>query len=287
MSMRAKVAGLTLVATVLLAAPTFAAAKEGPVGDTVATVNGSKITKKDVSEAMQTIPQLKGADAATQAQAYPRIVDQLVTEKLIDDAIHKAKYDNDPEYKKRMEAAKEMVGRQIFIERLLKDKVTESSIKSEYEKFKKENAGKEEIKARQILVATEDEAKQVIKDLDGGEKFEDIAKKRSTGPSAQNGGEIPGYFIKEEMLPEISGAAFGLTSGTYTKTPIKSQFGWHIIKVEDKRQRVVPEEKDVDGAIRSKLGQEALAELAKDLRGKADIKVFDQNGKPAGETKKN
>lgn len=291
MSMRAKIAGVAVVAAALLAAPHFASAKESGGDTVVAVVNGDKVFKKEVTEAMDNIPQLKGADTSTQAQVFPRIIDQIITEKLIDDATKKAKIESDAEYKKRLDILKDQLAKQIYVEKYLKDKITDGTVKSEYEKFKSANAGKEELRARQILVSTEDEAKQVIKDLDAGAKFEDLAKSRSSGPSAQNGGEIPGYFVKEEMVPEISGPAFALKTGEYTKTPIKSQFGWHVIKVEDKRSRVVPDFKEVEGAIRNKLGQDALTSLARDLRAKADVKVFDMYGKPAGaaapETKKN
>jgi peptidyl-prolyl cis-trans isomerase C len=280
MSMRVQVAGLALIAAALLATPAVAA-KDAAAGDVVvATVNGEKIYKKDVMEAIKSIPRLQGADAATQASVFPNVLEQVVTERLVVEATKKSKIEADPEYQKRLEAAKDMIGNQLFVERILKDKVTDAAVKNAYEEYKKENAGKEELKARQILVATEEEAKQVIKDLDAGQKFEELAKKRSTGPSAQNGGEIPGYFVKEEMLPEISGVAFGLSPGGYTKTPIKSQFGWHIIKVEDKRKRVVSELKDVEGALRNKLTQEAVNTLTRDLRSKAKVELFDMNGKP-------
>jgi peptidyl-prolyl cis-trans isomerase C len=273
------------IAAGLLFTASFAVAKQSPADDTVvATVNGSKITKKDVATAMQGLPQMQDADMQ---QLFPRVLDQMITEKLIADATKKAKIENTDEYKKRLAAMKDQLAKQMYVEHFLKDKVTDDAVKSEYDAFKQSNAGKEEIRARQILVSTEDEAKKIVKDLDGGAKFEDLAKQHSTGPSAQNGGEIPGYFTKEEMIPEIGEAAFALTPGTYTKAPVKSQFGWHILKVEEKRKRQVPDIKEVEAAIRNKLGQNAVTGLAHDLRAKADVKVFDMNGKPAEEPKKN
>ena len=155
------------------------------------------------------------------------------------------------------------------------------------ERFKKENKGKQEVHARHILLATEEEAKQAIKSLEGGAKFEDLAKERSSGPTAKNGGDV-GYFAKGEIVTEFSDAAFKLKPGTYTKAPVKSQFGWHVIYVEDKRERAVPDIKDIEASIRNKLGQDAIESLVKSLRAKADIKRFGMDGKPVEEeTKKN
>jgi peptidyl-prolyl cis-trans isomerase C len=277
------VAAVAVISAALFAASHNAIAKEAVSNDpVVATVNGDKIMKKDVTDALQSLPQLQGADVQ---QIFPRIVDQIITEKLLSSATKKAHVQDTPEFKKRLDIVQSQLAKQLYVEEFLKDKITDAQIKSEYEKFKKSNAGKEEVRARQILVSTEEEAKQVIKDLDGGAKFEDLAKQRSSGPSAQNGGEIPGYFVKEEMIPEISNAAFALKPGTYTKEPVKSQFGWHVLKLEDKRPRNVPDFKDVEMAIRNKLGQDALSALSQDLRSKADIKLFDMNGKPLEEEK--
>lgn len=284
MSMRAKIASVAavvaLAAIAVVTVSHFADAK-GPADVVVATVNGDKILKKDVTEALKSLP---GAD---EAQMFPRVVDQIITEKLLDSETKKAKIQNDEEYKKRLDIIKSQLAKQIYVERYLKDKITDGIVKEEYEKFKKSNAGKEELRARQILVATEEEAKQVIKDLDAGKKFEDLAKQRSSGPSAQNGGEIPGYFIREEMIPEISNAAFKLKPGSYSKEPVKSQFGWHVLKIEDKRTRSVPEFKDIEMAIRNKLGQDALTQLTSELRANADIKLFDAEGKPLEAPKAN
>jgi peptidyl-prolyl cis-trans isomerase C len=277
---------IALVAMTMLAQPTLSQAKETPAGDemVVATVNGNKILKKDVSMAMKTL-QVKDADSE---KVFPMIVDQIINEKLIDSETTKANIEKDPEFQKRLEATKAQLIKTAYIEKYLKDKLTDSAVKAEYEKFKSENKGKEEIHARHILVPSEEEAKQVIKDLDAGKKFVDLAKSRSSGPAAQNGGDL-GYFTKEEMIPEFSNVAFNTKKGTYTSAPVKTQFGWHVIMVEDKRSRVVPAMKEVEVAIKNKLGQTALEKLVKDLRSKAEIVLYTAEGKPVTEeaTKKN
>lgn len=255
----------------LLAAPTLAQAKD----DVAATVNGSTITKKEVMSVLK-LNNVKDEEAP---KLYPRVVDDLINQKLVAEATAKANIEQDPVFQQRMAQTKEQLIQNMFIEKYLKDKVTDKAVKAEYDKLKKENKGKTEVHARHILVKTEEEAKQVIKDLESGAKFEDLAKERSSDPSAKNGGDI-GYFTKDELIPEFSAAAFDLKPGTYTKTPVKSQFGYHVIYVQDKRDRSVPDLKAVETQIRQKLGQEAVQKLVMDLRAKADIKRFDMDGKP-------
>ncbi len=269
-------ATMAVVAMAVMAVPTLAQAKADD-STPAAIVNGDKILKSQV-EGLMKMNNVKEEDAQ---KAYPVIVDQIINEKLIDAAATKADVQKTPEFQQRMADAKEQLIKTMYLETYLKDKVNDRAIKAEYDKFKKDNKGKEEVHARHILVKTEDEAKKVIVDLNNGAKFDDLAKERSSDPSAKNGGDI-GYFAKDELIPAFSDAAFKLKKGTYTKEPVKSQFGWHVIYVEDKRERVVPDQKTVEGAIRNKLGQDAVKQLLASLSAKADIKRFDINGKPVG-----
>ena len=263
---------LTLAAAAtLLALAMPAQAEEG----VAAIVNGDKIYTKDVTKAIETM-EVKGAEVE---KIYPMVLEQVVNEKLIEGAVAQSKVTDSEDYKKRLEILKVQLAKQMYLENALKDKISDKAVKAEYEKFKKENKGKTEIHARHILVPTEEEAKQVVKDLEGGAKFEDLAAKRSSGPAATNGGDL-GYFAEEDMVPEFSKAAFALKKGEYTKTPVKTGFGWHVIKVEDKRERSVPEQAQVEMPIRNKLGQEALVGLAQKLRADAKVETFDLKGNP-------
>ena len=235
-----------------------------------AVVNGSKIMKKDVTEALNALP-VKGEEKAA---LYTMVLDQVINEKLLDIETAKAKLDQTDDFKARLELARSQILKQMYLERFLKDKISDSRVNAEYEKFRSENKGKQEVRASHILLPSEEEAKKVIADLDAGAKFEDLAKKRSSGPTAQNGGDL-GYFTKEDVVPAFANVAFDLKPGTYNKTPVKTEFGWHVIKVEDKRSRKVPDLKEVEMAIRNKLGQDALQKLVTELRGKADIQRFD------------
>lgn len=284
MSIRGQVLGFAAIALFATAALTTPALSTAAADDAVvvATVNGAKILRKDVLSTLKNLP----VQATDTEKVFPAVVDQLINEKLVDGAVVAAKVEESKEYKERLDLLQKQLLKQVYLEKFLKDKITDDKVKAAYDKIEKENKGKEEILARHILVPSEEEAKQAIKDLDKGAKFEELAKKRSSGPGAQTGGDL-GWFVKEDMIPEFSDAAFKLKKGTYTKEPVKTQFGWHVILVEDKRPRAVPALKEVEMAIRNKLGQEAVQTLVTDLRAKADIKRFDKDGKPLEEPKKN
>jgi peptidyl-prolyl cis-trans isomerase C len=278
-------AAMAAVALVLMAQPAFAAANAGD--DTVvATVNGDKILKKDVLGVIKSLPSKEPMKEEDTAKVFPIVVDQMINEKLLNSEKAKANIEGSPEFQQRMTMLHDQLLTNMYLEKYMKDRVNDRTIKAEYEKLKKDNKGKEEIHARQILLKTEEEAKEAIKALDSGANFQDLAKQRSMGPTAASGGDV-GYFTKGELIPEFSDAAFKLKTGTYTKEPVKSQFGYHVILVEDRRPRNVPDLKDLEGTIRQKLQQDEMQKLVQGLRAKADIKRFDMNGKPVEEPKKN
>lgn len=264
-----------LAVFVAVAAMPALAAKDAKDDAVIAIVNGDKIYRKDVVQAAK---QLSVPDEAMDV-VVPEVLDQVINEKLLDDAIAKTGLADSDDYKKRLEVLRVQLLKQMYLENFLKQKVTDGAVRAEYNKFVRENKGKTEVHARHILVPTEQEAKQVIKDLDAGADFVELARKRSSGPTAQNGGDL-GYFVKEEMVPEFSKAAFDMKAGTYSKAPVKTQFGWHVIKVEAKRDRKVPKQEEVEGAIRNMIGQRALKDMVTELRGKSSIQKFDLSGKP-------
>jgi peptidyl-prolyl cis-trans isomerase C len=261
---------IAIAAVVALTAPALAQAAE-----VAAVVNGDKISQTQVQNLMKQ----NNVKPDDESKVYPIAVDQLVDEQLLASAAKKSGVQSSSEYKKRLGELEQNLTRQVYVDNYLKDKVTDAAVKGEYDKLKAANKGKEEVHARHILVKTEEEAKKVITDLDNGAKFEDLAKERSIDPSAKSGGDI-GYFVQGELVPEFSDAAFATKPGTYTKTPVHTKFGWHVIYVVDKRPRVIPELKDVQDRIRGALAQQALKGLIQSLAAKADIKRYDQNGKP-------
>ena len=126
---------------------------------------------------------------------------------------------------------------------------------------------------------TEGRASEIIADLKKGEDFAELARKRSTGPSASAGGDL-GYFSADQMVPEFAKAAFALDKGEFTETPVKTQFGWHVIKVEDRRPAAPPTVEEVSETLRAELSREIGAAYIQGLREKADVQRFDPDGSP-------
>src|SRR5262249_9671297 len=145
-------------------------------------------------------------------------------------------------------------------------------LKARYQDFLKKNPPEPEVHARHILVQSEDEAKAVIKELEAGKPFEQVAAERSKGSSGQNGGGL-GYFTEKDMVPEFAQAAFAMKPGEFSKTPVKTQFGWHVIKVEDRRDRQPPSFEEAKPQLENDLQQELVQALVQDLRKGAKIEM--------------
>lgn len=174
-----------------------------------------------------------------------------------------------PEFQQQMEFARQQILiRELFEDYKKKNPVTEADLHAEYDKFKSQSSGTE-YHARHILVEKEDDAKALIKQINGGAKFEDLAKKNSKDPgSAENGGDLD-FANPSSYVPEFSQALVKLKKGEMTDTPVKSQFGYHIIKLEDTREAKFPELAEVKAQIEQRLAQQKLAKFRDDIRAKA------------------
>jgi peptidyl-prolyl cis-trans isomerase C len=151
---------------------------------------------------------------------------------------------------------------------------TDDAMKKVYEDASKQTAGEQEVHARHILVETEDEAKAVAEELKKGADFAELAKKKSKDPGASDGGDL-GFFTKDQMVPEFSTVAFALEPGKISD-PVKSQFGWHIIKVEEKRNRKAPEFEQVKAQIETYVTRKAQADYVAKLRETAKVERTDK-----------
>ena len=158
-------------------------------------------------------------------------------------------------------------------------KVDDKALEARYQQFLKDNPQQEEVRARHILVASEAVAKEIIADLKKGGDFAALAKAKSTDGSAKEGGDL-GFFTREDMVPEFSEAAFALKPNEFTQEPVKSQFGWHVIKLEQRRQTAAPALADVRDQLTSEMSQEMITKIVEDLRKGAKIEKFDIEGKP-------
>jgi peptidyl-prolyl cis-trans isomerase C len=243
----------------------------------VAKVNGTEIKRSEVLALIAQQPeQVRQMDIN---ELFPKAVDQVVVNKIVMDKAADAKLENDPEVKKDIEQATKQIVAGVYVDRQVKEAMTDKKLHEIYDKAAAQNKGVEEVKARQILVDSEDKAKDVIAKLDKGGDFEKLAKDAG-GPSAQNGGEL-GYFTKDSMpVQGIADAAFALKKGEYTKKPVKTQLGWSVIQVEDRRPRAFPKFEDVKPQLEQVAHNQVMTELLKKWESQAKVQKFDINGDP-------
>lgn len=266
--LRAAVVAASLSA--VLAAPALAADAKDPV---VATVNGKEIHLSTVKDAYQSSQYRQ----VPFDMVYDQVVDYVVTGQLLLAQAQKAGTENDPQVKAAIKQAQDRIVQQAFLMKTVDAQVSEADIKARYEEEKK----KEEVHARHILVDSEDAAKQVIADLKNGAKFEDEAKAKTQDPSGKDNGGDLGFFTPDVMVPEVSKVAFSLKPGEYSQTPVHTQFGWHVIKVEGRRPAQVRPYDEIKGALAAELKQKKAQEYVESLQKGADIKRFKADGSPA------
>src|SRR5215467_14419128 len=259
------------LAVVLLAGPVRAEDK------VLAKVNGSEIRQSDVALAEEELgPSLAQMDPATKSE---NVLSFLIDLKIVSKAAEDKKVADSDDFKKRLAFTRGRLLMDSLLAQEGKAATTDEAEKKVYEDAAKQIAGEQEIHARHILVETEDEAKTIKADLDKGADFAELAKKKSKDPGASDGGDL-GFFTKDQMVPEFSAVAFSLDPGKVSD-PVKSQFGWHIIKVEEKRNRKPPEFDQVKGQIETYVTRKAQAEYVGKLREAAKIERMDKPAETA------
>ncbi len=243
------------------------------IGDqSIAQVNGTLITQMDVEReaATQNIIQ-PGASISPATPTYERIVDELIDQRLLAQEALKRKLDQDPEARTRLRIAREQILGNILVERVVADAVTDAAVKRLYEEQANLIEPSKEIKARHILVETEDEAKEIRARLVAGAEFAALAFETSKDAATRLEGGDLGYFTHESMLLPFADAAFALQDGEISK-PIKTRYGWHIIKVESRRNNKTPELEEMRPRLVRFMTFDEIQKLVTDLRGKAQIK---------------
>ena len=262
MKQRVFAAGLVLAAAGLASLPAQA--------QNIAVVNGKPVPKSRVD----TITAQVQKQAAARGQQLPPDFDKLVRDKVVTDEILSQEAERrglaaSPEFKAQMELARQSILIGLLSQDLDKtSKVSDAEVQKEYDKFKAQASGTE-YKVRHILVEKEDEAKAILAQLKAGAKFEDLAKKNSKDPgSAPNGGELD-FAAPSSYVPEFSQAMVALKKGETTETPVKTQFGYHIIRLEDTRAAQFPPLADVKPQIQQRLAQQKAQQFRDELRAKA------------------
>ena len=277
-SLLALAAALVIVAPAVAqtAPPAAGAAQQDPV---VARVNGTEIHRSEVLAARQMLP--AQVQQIPFEQVYPQLLDTLVTNMLAAQAGRKQKLADDPEVKKRMQWAQDQIIEEVYLRRYITAAITDDKIKARYETYIKEQKPQDQVNAKHILVKTEDEAKAIIEDLKKGGDFAAIAKEKSNDPGTKAAGGDLGWFTKDEMVPEFADAAFKLQKGQYTETPVKTQFGYHVILLVDRRTAPPPSMEEARPQVMALLQRELLDQKVKELRAGAKVEEFNFDGSKA------
>ena len=257
------VSALTIVAALALAIP-LVRAQADPV---VARVNGSDIRQSDLAMAEEDL----GSNLPQMTPEAKR--DYLITfvgdMMLVAKAAEAKKFGDSDDFKRKLAYARTKLLMEQYLQSEAKAAVNEAAMKKVYDDAIGQMKKEPEVRARHILVETEDEAKAVVAELKKGTDFAELAKTRSKDPGSAEGGDL-GYFTKDQMVPEFSEAAFKLEKGALSD-PVKSQFGWHVIKVEDKRERQPPEYDKVKDQLENFLVRKSQSELITKLRAEGKV----------------
>jgi peptidyl-prolyl cis-trans isomerase C len=269
------------IAAGLLTVP--AAAQQGPpagVSDpVVARVDGTEIRRSEVVAEQQTLPpELRAVPLET---IFPHLLRRMIDSRLLVAEARRKGLQDGPEVRTRMAALERRVLEEALIGAEIAGKVSEDALRRRYETFVKANQGQVQVRARHILVESEAQAAAIIAELGrpGGD-FARLARERSKDPSAARGGDL-GFFQREDMVRPFADAAFQLKPGETTKAPVQTRFGWHVIKVEERRSAPVPSFEEARDALGRELSEEAATRLVETLRAAAKVEVLVPEEPPA------
>lgn len=266
-----------------VALPAHAAKTKAKTAETasdmvVATVNGDNITLSEIENIHSSNPQLAGLPLQS---IYEPLLENIIDLSIVANAAKAEKVQNMPEYKKMMKDFEKQLMARFYLEQQAKKEQTKEKLEAMYEQFKKDNPPQEEMSAAHILLKTEKEAKDVIKQLEKGADFAELANKLSENKGLEDGDL--GYFSRELMVPEFSEAAFAMKEGEISKKPVKTKFGYHVIKAGPRRLSETPKFEDVEKELMQAQAAQSVEKAMKELRKKATVvKIpvkFDSNGK--------
>ncbi len=274
-------AAFLLASTALCAAQTPPAPAAPPADPVVAKVGADEIHASELQEAAASLPEeLRGMPAPV---LYPMLLDQLIDRRVIVQAGRKQGLANDPAVQRQVTRATDLAIQNALLTREIAPTLTDEAIKARYDRDIAGKQGEEEVRARHILVPDEEQAKKIIADLKGGADFAELAKTLSKDPGAASGGDL-GFFKKTDMLPEFADAAFGLKPGEITQAPVKTRFGWHVIKLEERRTAPPPALEQVRDEIRQSLIQEGVTRVLTAAKEGLAVQKFKIDGSPMDDT---
>ena len=238
----------------------------------IARVNGVDIKQSDLALAEEDV----GADmqAASPEAKREHLISYLADIIMVTQAADKKNLADSPDFKRRLAFLRSKLLMGYELQQEAKTALTDEALKQTYDEAVKSMSGQEEVRARHILVEGEDEAKAILEQLKAGADFATLAKEKSKDPGAAEGGDL-GYFTKDQMVPEFADVAFKMYPGQLSN-PVKTQFGWHVIKLEDKRTRQPPEFEKVKDQIEAYLARKAQSDFIAKLRQSAKVERLDK-----------
>ncbi|MEO0635597.1 MAG: peptidylprolyl isomerase [Pseudomonadota bacterium] len=262
-------AAISLATGLALSAPA-AFAQDADPGEVLARVGDAEITRADVEIDLKEL----GAQfqRVPENQRIGAVVNTLIDFEVMSQKAEADGLGSDPEFEALMRLNRKRALHDTYFRKTEVEQLDEAAVQAAYEQQTAPLRDQVEVRARHILLETEEAAREVIAELDGGGDFETLAKEKSTGPSGPAGGDL-GFFGKGRMVPAFEEAAFALEAGTYTTDPVQTQFGFHVIKVEENRPVPVPPLAQVEAQIRQQLLQQRYVEAVRELREATEIEI--------------
>lgn len=246
----------------------------------LARVGSASITEKDFQRASEVFaPSLQ---LIPEEERMAIIGQALIDMQVIANAAEAAEIDQLPAFKEQMRFLRLQTLRDVYFQEKIEKSISEDDVRKVYDETYEDFESTPEIQVSHILVDTEDAALDIIKQLDEGADFAELAKEHSIGPSAGKGGDL-GFFSKGQMVPEFEESAFALKKGQYTKTPVQTQFGWHVILLHEQRTQPVPTFESVEPQIRQKILHDKFRTILDDMKKQQDIEILDDRLKPAAD----
>jgi len=246
----------------------------------VARVNGHDIYWMEVVESADDLPERYREQIET---VFPALLDRLVNLRLLADAAREQGLRDDPDVQQLMESYEDRVLSSTLLERILSEKVTAAALRQRYDALVALRRSDREIRARHILVETEEEAENIIARLDAGDNFAPLAVELSQGSSAGQGGDL-GYFHPSRMAPAFAEAALALEPEEFSREPVETEFGWHVILLVDRRADDIPSFLDMQETLHQEAKKEAVDRLVLSLRHQASLEMFPEDAVKTEET---
>lgn len=241
--------------------------RENPV---LARVNGREIRWADIEKSARDLPEEYRSQLET---IFPALLQRLIDIRLLVWDARERGLAEDPEVRRRVAEFEERLLSETLIQSRVTAQVTEEMLQARYKAHVEALSARAEVRARHILLDSEARAREVIAELDKGADFVELARERSLGPTAAQGGDLD-YFTRDNMVPAFAEAAFSLGVGEYSREPVQTEFGWHVIRVEDRRAEQPAPFAEMRGALTQAITRDLLDDLLRELRGRAEIELY-------------